>query len=317
MRESRNVSIITINYNQNEYTLNCINSVLQSDYSRFNVILIDNGSLKENFSSLKKLLPADDRIILERIEINKGYVGGINYGLKISSELKPDYYVIMNNDTIIDRFAISELVRVAELYDQKAIVSGKVYHLDDPDTIQHTGLLFTDKKYLKGYSPGKNEKDAGQCDIIAERDSLDDILWLLPATIVNDIGYYCNHYFMYAEQGDYAQTARRSGYKLIYTPNAKIWHKGSLTSGGGNKKALPVCYWRAKSSFIFSYRNLKFRYFLIRNTILFLKYLGKIIIFKGEERKCAIARFRGLMAGINWFFNKKPDNGYNPYVNPA
>ncbi len=314
MSVNRRVCIITINYNQNDYTLKCIESVLKSDFPGFLLFLIDNGSSEANFSRLKKSLPTDKRIILERLEKNRGYVGGVNFGLKTSGKLKPDYYIIMNNDTIIDSLAISELVRVADKFDQKAIISGKVYHLDNKDIIQNTGMIFTDKNYLKGYSPGKNEKDIGQCDQLEERDSLDDILWLLPAKIVDDIGYYCEYYFMYAEQGDYAQTARRKGYKLIYTPDAKIWHKGSLTSGGGNKQALPVCYWRAKSSFVFSFRNLKFRYFFIRNVTLFIKLLLKIMFFKGEEKKCAIAKFRGLMAGIRWFFHQKPDNGYNPYV---
>ncbi|MFC2151944.1 glycosyltransferase family 2 protein [Bacteroidota bacterium] len=309
------IVIITLNYNQNRYTLNCINSILKSSYDDFQIILVDNGSTNMNYHELENLLPKDSRILLRRIDQNRGYVGGINFGLNEGSKLNPDFYVIMNNDTLIDSNAIEELISTAEKYQQKAIVAGKVYHLDDPNIIQQTGTLFTDLRYLKGYSPGKNEKDIGQCEEESERDSLDDILWVLPKEIFHELGYYCDYYFMYAEQGDYAQHARRKGYKLIYTPKVKIWHKGSATSGKGDRRALPICYWQAKSSFIFTYRNLKFKYFMIRNFILFFKMIAKMIVFKGEEKKRTISSFRGYLAGIKWIINKKADTGYNPYIN--
>ncbi len=308
------VAIVTLNYNQNDYTINCIESILRSNYYDYKIILIDNGSTVNNFLHLKESLPADRRIKLVRNERNLGYVGGINTGFKESSKLSPDYYIIMNNDTVIDKNALSELVFAAKRYNNTAIIAGKVLHMDDSDYIQQTGTIFTDNRYLSGYSPGKNELDIGQCDKEEERDSLDDILWIIPANIVDDIGYYCNYYFMYAEQGDYAQNARRRGYKMIYAPKVKIWHKGSATSGGGNRQALPVLYWRGKSSFIFSFRNLKFRYFIVKNMILLIKLLAKMMLNSGENKKQAIARFRGFTAGILWLIKRNPDNGFNPYV---
>ena len=249
-----------------------------------------------------------------RIEKNRGYVGGVNFGLEQAAKTNPNYFMIMNNDTIIDKNAISALVNTAEKYGQKAIVSGKVYYYDHPDVLQHTGVVFTDHRYLKTYYPGKNEKDVGQCDQEIERDSLDDVFWLLPAKIIADIGLYSDYFFLYAEQGDYAQRARRKGYKLIYTPTAKIWHKESMTSGGGNPQAQPICYWRGKSAIIFFYRNLKKKYFLQLIIRSIFKNTIKFILSKGDEKKCNKARLLGYLAGIRWLFNKKPDNGYNPYI---
>ncbi len=311
------VIIITLNYNQNDYSLACIDSLLNSNYTNFQIMLIDNGSTEENTQELERILPIDYRLILKKIKKNRGYVGGINYGLEEGSKLNPDYFLIMNNDTIIDDKAITELVKAADKYEQNAIVSGKVYHYDQPNVIQLTGLIFSDHKYLIGKSPGKDELDIGQCDQEAERDSLDDVFWILPAKIVNDIGFYCNYFFLYAEQGDFAQRARRKGYKLIYTPKAKIWHKGSVTTGNSNRRALPICYWRGKSTFIFLYRNLKKKYFLLRISKLILKQIVKFIIYKGDEKKQIKASLLGSFAGIKWMFNKKPDNGYNPYIEPT
>jgi GT2 family glycosyltransferase len=308
------VAVITINFNLHGYSIPCINTILGSDYSDIKIYLIDNGSEQEDYEALQKEFSDNPKIKIVRIEKNIGYVGGVNMGLEIASKVNPDYYMIMNNDTIIDKSAIKELVNTAVTYNNRAIISGKVYYYDQPDIIQHTGVMFTDTRYLKTTYPGRNEKDTGQCDEEKERDSLDDVFWLLPTQVVKDTGYYCDYFFLYAEQGDYALRARRKGYRLIYTPKAKLWHKESMTSGGGNVRALPKCYWSSQGRFIFQYRNLKKKYFyklMIKN---FLKYSAQSVLFRGDERKYAIATLRGYFYGFRWMFNKRPNNGYNPYL---
>ncbi len=308
------VAVITINYNLHKDTIACVKSILESDYPDFIIYLIDNGSEHEDYQVLLKKFKGNSKVRILRMEKNKGYVGGVNHGLENAFKEKPGYYMVMNNDTIIDKYAITELVNTAKKHNDNAIVSGKVFYYDHPNVLQHIGVIITDPRYRKTYYPGKNEKDVGQHDQEAERDSLDDVFWIIPAKIFKDVGYYCNYYFLYAEQGDYAHNARKKGYKLIYTPKAKMWHKESMTAGGGDPRALPIYYWRGKSSFISSYRNLKTKYFIIKNVKDVSKFIIKALVAKTQHRKANIARIRGYWAGFKWLFNKKPDNGYNPYI---
>jgi GT2 family glycosyltransferase len=308
------VAIITINYNLSSETIPCVESILKSDYSEYKIFLVDNGSKADDYSTLLKAFSENTRVEICRIEQNCGYVGGVNYGIENAKAINPDYFMIMNNDTIIHFKAIDELVSAAQRHGNKAIVSGKVYYFDQPDVIQHTGVIFTNHKYLRTHYPGRNEKDVGQFDKEVERDSLDDVFWLVPSRIIEDVGHYCNYFFLYAEQGDFALRARRKGYKLIFTPNAKIWHKVSMTAGGGNRTSLAVCYWKGKSSVIFHYRNLRTFFFLVSIARQIGKDIVKFLIKSGYSRKMSIARLRGNWAGVKWLFNKKPDNGFNPYV---
>ena len=64
------VVVIMLNYNQNDYTLKCVDSVLESEYENFEILLIDNGSSKENFIDLKEKLPIHNKLILKRLEEN-------------------------------------------------------------------------------------------------------------------------------------------------------------------------------------------------------------------------------------------------------
>ena len=74
------VAVLLLNYNQNEYTLKCVDSILKSEDKLFKIILIDNGSTKENAKALEEQLPDDERLVFHRIEDNliegkKGFTG--------------------------------------------------------------------------------------------------------------------------------------------------------------------------------------------------------------------------------------------------
>ncbi|GGH74533.1 glycosyltransferase family 2 protein [Phaeocystidibacter marisrubri] len=243
------ITAITLNYNQNDYTSKCALSVLESVGEDIHLVVIDNGSTEDNFRELKSLLPLDDsRLTVHRIVDNIGYVGGVNVGLKIAFEQRnSDYTLVMNNDTIIDSKAITELIQTAKKHDNKAIVSGKVYNYDEQDTLQFigngkgkTGLLD-----FPAFVKNRREKDLGQYDQEMEMGMIDDIFWLIPKLVFDQVGYYSNYFFLYGEQNDYALRAVKAGNKLIYTPNAKIWHKGKVTTADGDSNSPKIEYWRS------------------------------------------------------------------------
>ena len=313
------VNLITLNYNQNEYTLKCIESILKSDYVDFKIILVDNGSTHDNFEILKKSLPIDSRLKLYRINENRGYVGGINYGLKEGNKLNPDYFLILNNDTILDKNAINELKYTCEKYINKTIVSGKVYHYDEPNKLQDVGYSYRNKKSLYFNRIGLNEDDINQYDQIAERDMLDDVFWLFSAVLYNKIGGYSPYFWFNAEQADFALRAKKEGYKLIYTPGAKLWHKGSVSIGGRDKNP-KLAYWHIQSTLIFRYRHL--------SKIEFIKQYFKIVVnifasYVKEISECISgnkidfnypkAKLMGLNYFNKWLIFRNKNIGYDPF----
>jgi hypothetical protein len=263
------VTIITINYKQNNYTIDCIKSILKSDYPNFKIVLIDNGPTNEDHENLKKRLPYDDRVLLVKSVDNIGYVGGVNLGLEIGSKYNPDYFMIMNNDTIIDEKAITELITTCKSYNNKAIVTGKVYEFDNPQVLQYVGSKLINNNILKYDFIESDSIDKGRFNHICERDMIDDIFWLFNKKLFSDIGYYSNDFWFNGESTDYALRARNNGYKLVYTPYAKIWHKGSLSIGGrdGNPR---YAYLRTKASIILRYKHLSLKNF-IKYVILLMK----------------------------------------------
>lgn len=313
------VVIITLNYNQNDYTIACIDSILKSDYPNFKLLLIDNGSTKENKEELEKRLPDDNRIILKKLYPNRGYVGGINYGLEEGYKLHPDYFLIMNNDTLIDTKALSKLVSTSVQFNDKCIVSGKVYHYDEPNRIQYIGSRLKNAKTLEFERIGHNEIDEGQYDQVMERDLLDDIFWLLPKQLYKELGGYSKYFWFNGESADYALNAKKLNYKLIYAPNAKLWHKGSISIGGRNNNPR-LGYWHIQSILILKYLHLKKRdfiktyFFLLKDIIwAYMKSFVKMILGRKSNLKVIHAKLSGFMYFNSWMINKSENTGKTPF----
>jgi GT2 family glycosyltransferase len=314
------ITVITLNFNQNDYTIKCALSVLESIGENIHLIVIDNGSSVSNFVDLKNLLPlGDSRLTLHRIIDNIGYVGGINVGLKIAFEdMRSDYTLVMNNDTIIDDNAISELARVARRHDNNAIISGKVYNYDEQDTLQFigngkgkTGLLD-----FPAFVKNRREKDIGQYDEEMEMGMIDDIFWLIPRSVFRQVGYYSDYFFLYGEQTDYALRAVRLGVKLIYTPNAKIWHKGKVTTADGDSNSPKIEYWRSFA--VMKIAVLHFNDSDSRKLLFEWKYKRTmkvaIWILTGKSRVSSLkAHCLAIKHFKFWNKVRYVDNGYNPF----
>lgn len=313
------VVVILVNYNQNEYTLKCVESLLDSDYNNFKIVLVDNGSTQKNGDELVRNLPNHDKFIFKRLVDNRGYAEGTNYGLAEGIKLNPDFFLIMNNDTIIDKYAIKELVKTCKDYDEKVIVTGKVYHYDEPDKLQIVGYRLKNKKILTYEQLGLDEPDQGQYDNIEVRDMIDDVFVLHPVSIYKSIGGYSPYLWVNGVNIDMALRAKKIGYTLVYTPHAKLWHKGSVSIGGRNMNP-KLAYWNIQSSLILRYLYLNksnfLTYYLTVVFSVFRTYLKSIYlrVFRNENIvQYAKAKYKGLVYFNHWIFKKNHNNGYNPF----
>jgi len=313
------VVVVLLNYNQNEYTINCIKSLIKSDYKNFKILLIDNGSTHDNVKELEMDLPNCERLIFKKLIKNIGYPAGSNYGFKEALKLNPKYFLIMNNDTIIDKYAIMELVKTCEDYNNKARVTGKVYHYNKPNVLQIIGNKFLNKSMLLYETMGADELDIGQYDRVKEREMIDDIFVLQPAELYKKIGGYSTYFWMNGVEKDLSLRAIKQKFKLVYTPHAKLWHKGSVSLGGRDMNP-KIAFWHMQSKLILRFlhlNKLNFLIFYFKTLISITRTFIKSIylrLFKGKDIiNYAKAKYKGLIYFNKWLINKNENNGMTPY----
>jgi len=104
------VRVVILNFNQPHYTIKCIESIREQNYSDIDIVIVDNGSKSNNIQLLENGITED--IILIKTEKNIGYAAGNNIGCKSIQILnEPDFYFILNNDTVlVDSNCISNMI---------------------------------------------------------------------------------------------------------------------------------------------------------------------------------------------------------------
>ena len=123
MNEFPKVSVVVLSWNNLDMTLNCMSSLLVTDYPNFEIVLVDQGSESEAISSLKKNYSKNEKIKLIFNGENVGSAEGRNIGFRNSSE-EAKYVAFFDNDTILPKEYIGQLVNVMETNDNVYGVNG-------------------------------------------------------------------------------------------------------------------------------------------------------------------------------------------------
>ena len=332
------VSIVIINWNGWEDTIECLESLFRLKYSNFDVILVDNASeddslekisaycsgnlpLKSNFFKYNpnnkpitvhkyketfdkdKMHPIHNSnnkhiTIIENHE-NIGFSGGNNVGIKFALEFfDPDYILLLNNDTVVDENFLGELIKNGDSLDDVGILGPKIYVYDEPQTIWSAGCKIS-WKLSRGIQIGTNEVDKGQYNEIKEVEYVSGSAFLIKSEVIKKIGLMDEKYFLYFEESDWTLRANQEGFKSLYVPKSHIWHKVSR-SGGGISNPIGL-YYITRNRWIFMKKWAKksdYWYFI------FYQILGALIFPLGlsiyyKNWSLFSAYYGGLKEGIN------------------
>ena len=224
------VDIILLNWNGLKDTLDCLDSLYQSDYKNFRIIAVDNGSTDDSVKTIRAAYPA---ITLLETGQNLGYAEGNNVGIRYSLKNNPDYILVLNNDTLVASTMVSELVNAARKY-PKGILGPITYYQDQPDVIWWAGTFWLADK-LQFTHRGDREIDHGnKYGKIEECDYVVGSALFASTKIYHEIGLLDARYFLTFEETDWCYRAKKIGYQCYCIPQAKLWHKVSSSLGAGS-----------------------------------------------------------------------------------
>jgi len=234
---SPRVEIIILSWNGREDTLECLASLDKVEYDNFRVTVVDNGSTDGLEAAVRSGFPAVNYLYSP---VNLRFAGGNNLALRMMSPGPVDYFLLLNNDTIVDPAFLQELVKVCETDNKIGLAGGKIYYYHQPDTIWFAGGKANIRRaYMRHLGIGK--QDDGSFDYAGEVTFLNGACVLIRASVVEQIGLLDEDYYLYGEDLDYCLRAVKAGWKLYYQPAAQIWHKVSRSSP--TLKKLYYRYW--------------------------------------------------------------------------
>jgi len=226
------VSVIILNWNQPEFTVNCIKSVLEQDYKDFEILLVDNGSRDDSVKTFKKEFGDNKRIKILANPDNLGYAGGNNEGVK---NALGEYAVILNNDTTVERDWLGELVRALEGDEKIAAVSATEIREGEAEE----GRNKVDLKKMKpvqtllGYSAYYKLKEPLESAELVDVFGIDGCSFIYLKELSNPP--FDPDYFIYAEDAYLGWLLRLKGYRTMLSKTAVVHHFHNVVKkkGGG------------------------------------------------------------------------------------
>lgn len=243
------LSFITVNYNGLEDTRAFLARIQSISFSfSFEVIVIDNGSLKDEYALLKTEFPFISGCYSTA---NLGFAGGNNIGIRLS---QGDFLYFINNDTLLPMEADAQILAMFAFLEQHPEVGGitpKIKYMEPPDMIQFAGCTPLSKITLRNKQIGYREIDKGQYNRNLQIPYLHGAAMLLPRDVVDQIGLMPESYFLYYEELDWCyQITKR--YQLYYFAEACIYHKESASTGIDSPFKT---YYLTRNRLLFAYRN--------------------------------------------------------------
>lgn len=292
------VSIAITNWNGKKYCLDCLKSILLSSYppKLLEVILVDNASTDGSVEAVKERFPWVK--ILKQTK-NLGFSAGINEGFKKATG---KYILVLNNDVVLEKDYVKELVEVAEKSENIGIVGGKVYSFSKSRQLQSLWGWIDRKLMHVIHPPGTGEIDRGQFDKNTEVDYV-PFLCLIRKKVLQKVGYLDERYFSTYEDTDLMIRVKDAGYKIIFCPKAVIKHKGAVAFGSGSPR---LTYYLQRNSLLIrdKFNSFSLLDHLKNMRFLFTLFISSLLTKKKREHWAAL---RGVLDFYRGKFGPAPD----------
>ena len=227
MQTNSLVSIIILNYNAGELLLNCVESVLKTNYDNFEVIVVDNVS---NDNSHKKCKERFEKIILIENKKNYGYCEGNNIGIRNANG---EFIIILNPDTIVEKEWLNNFI---DAYNKNndALYQPKILSLYEKNILQSTGNMI--QLFGFGYAKNKGILDQHKSEEITEIGYASGTCLFTSKKMLDEIGLLDPFIFLYHDDLELGLRAAQLGFKSYYVPKSVIYHAESYSLKWGSKK---------------------------------------------------------------------------------
>lgn len=278
-------SVVIPNYNGLKFLKPCLLALSEQSETDFLILIVDNASTDGSLEFIKEQYP--EVLLIENSE-NLGFSKAVNQG--IAKTCTP-YVILLNNDTVVEKDFVKELVEMMERTPSLFSASAKMlsYHhkdrIDDAgDFMNLFGWSFQRGNALKETEYREEKKIFSSCAGAA----------IYRMEVLKKIGAFDPLHFAYLEDMDLCFRAKRYGYENMFCPKAVVYHIGSATSGS-SLSAFKVRL-TARNQIFLWYKNMPLLQIILNFPFLMSGCLLQCVMF--GKRGFLKAYAEGLLEGM-------------------
>jgi len=290
------VATIVLNWNGLRDTIECLESLRTITGVTNQVYVVDNGSDGNDADIIQSRFP---EAIVIRNRRNLGFCKGNNVAIVRALRNGADYILLLNNDTVvIQPDFLRRLVETAEGNHRVGVVSPKILYWQRPVVWCAGGTI------VPLIGPIMNEKGRPHVDETGLRrvDYVTGCAMLLKRELIKRVGLLWEKLFLYYDDVDYCERARRAGYDSFVLLDSLIAHKKSASSGirGSTRLTRIQAYFEGRNMLLFAYGTVG-GFKGATMGILWTIFRSLINFFRCTNGYAVIEYIRGMIHGTTQF----------------
>ena len=230
------VAIAIVTYRSADLTIDCLRSI-EAERSmpgvRIRAVVVDNAS--GDAPAIARAIETNSWsswVTLVRAPRNGGFAYGNNLAFRIARTYRPpDYFHLLNPDTLVRNGAIGALVRFLEAHRDVGIVGSSFENLDGsnwPIAFRFPSIL---SEIEGGLQLGLASRVLRRWVVAVEMSSVpQQVDWVPGASMMirpaafDAIGGFDETYFLYFEETDFCLRAKKAGFPTWYVPESRVMH---------------------------------------------------------------------------------------------
>jgi len=301
------VQVIIVTWNKKADVLRLLNNLKRIHYppAAFSTVVVDNASTDGTIEAIAERHPHVRRIRNPR---NLGGAGGFNAGMRWALAQSPaqDYLWLLDNDVIVHRDALRELVSVLQARPEAAICGSRIMDVDHPGTLIEAGAFidyrFGDVRRNTTATPDSSSPDIRVHDV----DYVAACSLLARTEAVRRIGVWHDKLFIYWDDMEWGARFAANGYRVLACDASIVYHP-SWQERMLDHSAIWRSYYRTRNSLWFFNNYASSRQ---RNRLLFRMVARYALFSVSSQLRSYSVLSLAFLNGVRDFFA----NRYGPLV---
>jgi N-acetylglucosaminyl-diphospho-decaprenol L-rhamnosyltransferase len=306
------LSIVLVNHNGTQDTLNCIDSLYQHPPRvSFEVILVDNRSDIPCLPPVQRQYP---QVRLFEAPQRQGFARNYNFGMR---QARGEYVIILNNDMLIPAGALDKLLQALQSHPEYGMVGAKLLSPTGRVQADCARSLPTPALYLflqtlgdEGLPLGKLLRQYLSRQTARRRSGpvpcITGACMMLSRETLATVGMLDEGYSFYYEDVEWCHRVQQHGRQVAYIAEAAIIHLGDQSSA-------KVRIWAKQNEYHGALRYFRQYYQLspLQEHLLWLatvwNYLLRGLLFLGSEILCGKTGYaRSYLYLWHWILHEHP-----------